>query len=65
MQGITPRVSESGINILLSPDQLVQQRALYDIANAYSQQARRPAVQSAINQGLLGAALGAMEQLKQ
>jgi hypothetical protein len=65
LQGITPRVSESGVNILLSPDQLVQQRALYDIADAYNRQARRPAVQGAINQGLLGATLGSVEQLKQ
>jgi hypothetical protein len=65
LQGITPRVSESGVNILLSPDPLMQKHALYGIANAHARQAGRPAVQSAMNQGLLGTALGTVEQLKQ
>jgi hypothetical protein len=64
-RGITPGVSERGVNILLSPDPMVQQRALYEIASARAQQARLPMVHSAMNQGLLGTALGTVEQLKQ
>jgi hypothetical protein len=65
LQGITPGVSERGVNILLSPDPLMHQQALLGLRDAYTRQARLPAVRSAMNQGLLGTALGTVEQLKQ
>jgi hypothetical protein len=58
-------VAESGVDILLSPNPLVQQHALHEIANIYGRKPIFPEAQRKISQGLLGTALGAVEQAKQ